>query len=76
MLPRNPMTGLKGELMATYCPSPKPPLLGWLRAWRERRQAQRGAALRRAKQDQRRALCARVWAVQIAAATLRDTRRT
>ena len=61
--------------MTTYCPPPKPPLLGWLRAWRDRRLARRGAALRRARLDERRALCARVWAVQIAAATLLDTRR-
>lgn len=59
----------------TFCPTKDRPRVGLIRHWLDRREARRRAALRRADVERRRQLAARVWAVQIIAATVGDVRR-
>lgn len=59
----------------TYSPPDPAPRFGVLRRLIDRLQSRRRAARRRADIERRAQLARRVWAVQIAAATLGDTRR-
>jgi hypothetical protein len=59
----------------TYDPHARPPHRWLIGRLIDRFEARRRAALRRADVERRRRLAARVWAIQIVAATVGDVRR-
>lgn len=60
----------------TYVPLDPAPRAGVVRRFLDRLEARRRAARRRADVGRRRALVARVWAIQIAATTLHANKRS